>query len=34
VCLALDPWFTASAAAPLLRGVVLAIDYGAPAAEL
>jgi SAM-dependent MidA family methyltransferase len=33
VCLALDAWI-ADAAAPLLRGLLLLIDYGAPAAEL
>ena len=33
VCLALDAW-VAAAAAPLRRGVLLLIDYGAPAAEL
>jgi len=33
VCLALDGWI-AAAAAPLRQGVLLLIDYGAPAAEL
>jgi len=33
VCLALDDWI-AAAAAPLRRGLLLVIDYGAPAAEL
>lgn len=33
ICLAMDAWI-AEAAAPLGRGVVLLIDYGAPAAEL
>jgi SAM-dependent MidA family methyltransferase len=33
ICLALDAWI-AVAAAPLRQGVVLLIDYGAPAAEL
>ena len=33
VCLALDDWI-AAAAAPLRQGVLLLIDYGAPAAEL
>ncbi len=33
ICLALDDW-VASAAAPLTRGILLLIDYGAPAAEL
>jgi SAM-dependent MidA family methyltransferase len=33
VCLALDPWL-AQAAAGLARGVMLLIDYGAPASEL
>lgn len=33
VCLALDAWI-ADAAAPLRRGLLLLIDYGAPAADL
>lgn len=33
ICLALDAW-VAAAAAPLARGMLLLIDYGAPAAEL
>ena len=33
VCLALDDWI-AAAVAPLRHGVLLVIDYGAPAAEL
>jgi SAM-dependent MidA family methyltransferase len=33
ICLALDDWI-AGAAAPLRRGVLLLVDYGAPAAEL
>lgn len=33
ICLALDSW-VADAAAPLSRGLLLLIDYGAPAAEL
>lgn len=33
VCLALDAWI-AAAAAPLRRGLLLLIDYGAPASEL
>jgi SAM-dependent MidA family methyltransferase len=33
ICLAIDGW-VAEAAAPLRRGVLLLIDYGAPAAEL
>jgi SAM-dependent MidA family methyltransferase len=33
ICLAIDDWI-ASAAAPLRRGLLLLIDYGAPAAEL
>lgn len=33
ICLALDAWVTA-AAAPLRRGLLLLIDYGAPADEL
>lgn len=33
VCLAVDDW-VATAAAPLRRGALLLIDYGAPAAEL
>ena len=33
ICLAIDDW-VARAAAPLRRGIVLLIDYGAPAAEL
>ena len=33
ICLALDDW-VAAAAAPLRRGLVILIDYGAPAAEL
>jgi SAM-dependent MidA family methyltransferase len=33
ICLALDAW-VAAAAAPLSRGLLLLIDYGAPAAEL
>ncbi len=33
ICLGLDAWI-AAAAAPLRRGVLLLIDYGAPAAEL
>ncbi|MEA2578327.1 MAG: hypothetical protein QOD78_1915 [Chloroflexota bacterium] len=33
ICLALDDWI-AAAAAPLRQGVLLLIDYGAPAAEL
>jgi SAM-dependent MidA family methyltransferase len=33
ICLALDDWI-AAASAPLRRGVVVLIDYGAPAAEL
>ncbi len=33
ICLAVDDW-VAGAAAPLRRGVLLLIDYGAPAAEL
>ena len=33
ICLALDDWI-AQAAAPLRRGLLLLIDYGAPAAEL
>ena len=33
ICLALDAWI-AAAAAPLRRGVLLLIDYGAPAADL
>jgi SAM-dependent MidA family methyltransferase len=33
ICLALDDWLD-RAAAPLERGLVLLIDYGAPAAEL
>lgn len=33
ICLALDDW-VAAAAAPLRRGLVILIDYGAPAVEL
>jgi SAM-dependent MidA family methyltransferase len=33
ICLALDPWM-ADAATPLRRGLLLLIDYGAPAEEL
>ncbi|MDH4142417.1 MAG: SAM-dependent methyltransferase [Chloroflexota bacterium] len=33
ICLALDAWI-AEAAAPLARGLLLLIDYGAPAAQL
>jgi SAM-dependent MidA family methyltransferase len=33
ICLAIDPWLN-EAAAPLKRGLVLILDYGAPAAEL
>jgi SAM-dependent MidA family methyltransferase len=33
ICLALDGWL-ATAVAPLVRGLVLLIDYGAPAVEL
>lgn len=33
ICLSLDAWI-AEAAAPLARGIVLLIDYGAPATEL
>jgi SAM-dependent MidA family methyltransferase len=33
VCLALDTWI-AAAAAPLRRGLLLLVDYGAPASEL